>query len=81
MGAGRLLGEVAIPPAGGLESEESRREEWMEGLLKDEGSWELLSEAWMEGLLREEDKPKKKKSDKTVLSERKKRRENYNSPL
>lgn len=35
MGAGRLLGEVAMPPAGGLLSEESRKEEWMEGLLRE----------------------------------------------
>lgn len=60
MGAGRLLGEVAMPPVGGLESEESRKEEWMEGLLRDEGSWELLSDAWMEGLLREDDRPKER---------------------
>ena len=45
MGAGRLLGEVAMPPGGGLESEESRRDEWMEGLLRDECSWELVSDA------------------------------------
>lgn len=58
MGAGLLLGEVAIPPGGGLDSEVSRRDVWMDGLLKDEGSWEFLSDAWIEGLLSEEERPK-----------------------
>ena len=61
IGAGRLLGEVAMPPGGGLEREESRRDEWMEGLLIDECNWELVSDAWIEGLLREEERPKEKR--------------------
>lgn len=38
MGAGRLLGELAMPVGGGLDSEERRRDEWSEGLLRDECS-------------------------------------------
>lgn len=47
MGAGRRRGELL----------DSRREELMEGLLRDDWSWQLLRDAWMDGLLREEDRP------------------------
>lgn len=57
MGAGRRRGELLITPGGGLDTDASRRDEWMEGLLRDECSWELWREAWMEGLLREEERP------------------------
>lgn len=47
MGAGRLRGELL----------DRRREELMEGLLRDDWSWQLLRDAWMDGLLRDEDRP------------------------
>lgn len=47
MGAGRRRGELLV----------RRRDELMEGLLRDDCSWQLLSDAWMEGLLSEEDRP------------------------
>lgn len=47
MGAGRRRGELL----------DRRREELMEGLLRDDWSWQLLRDAWIEGLLRDEDRP------------------------
>lgn len=47
IGAGRRRGEVL----------DRRREELMEGLLRDDCSWQLLRDACMEGLLREEERP------------------------
>lgn len=47
MGGGRRRGELFA----------RRRDELMEGLLRDDCSWQLLSDAWMEGLLSEEDRP------------------------
>lgn len=47
MGGGRRRGELLT----------RRRDELMEGLLRDDCSWQLLRDAWMDGLLSEEDRP------------------------
>lgn len=47
MGGGRRRGELLA----------RRRDELMEGLLRDDCSWQLLRDAWMDGLLSEEDRP------------------------
>lgn len=47
MGAGRRRGELP----------DRRRDELMEGLLRDDCSWQLLSDAWIEGLLSEDERP------------------------
>ena len=57
MGAGRRRGELLMPAGGGLGSEDSRSDEWMEGLLRDICIWEVLRDAWIEGLLRDEERP------------------------
>lgn len=47
MGLGRRRGELL----------DRRRDELMEGLLREDCSWQLLRDAWMEGLLSEEESP------------------------